>query len=166
MFDLPEVTFKTYSISSGMDLPDARLRLNNGIYGSFSNPEDLAVLSAFMKNTPRRFIEEIVFHFTLEGYEDFDSFIVFVPTRDLGSSYIYFICDYIEVPRELLGWTHDEVEETLDQFKLHVIRSLERFFYDHGYPDLVENLVRHLRIRGMTYDDLCRTSPHMNEVMI
>ena len=163
MTALPPVTFETYSITSGIELPDARLHLNTGIHGSFKSVGDLARLSTFMKNTPRHMIEEIAIHFTLEDYEDYDSYIVFIPTRNLGSSYIYFICDHIEIPRELLGWHGDEVDDLLDQFKIHVIASLERFFYDNDYPDLVENLVRHMRIKGQTYDDMCRISPHIND---
>lgn len=147
----PAIKFNTYNITSGIDLPDARLYINNGISGSFNVMDDLIKLSSFMKNTPRHFIEEITIYFTIEGFEDFNSFIVFQPTRDLGKTYIYFICDYIHLPHDFFPLDNDRVEEIIDEFKLHVIRWLESFFYRKGFPDLVENLVRHMRIRNESY---------------
>jgi hypothetical protein len=159
MNTLPEVTFKTYSITHKVYVPRNREEEEQSISGSFNEHEDLAQLSEFMKYTPRHKIMEIVFHFTLDGYEDYDSFIVFEPNRNLGDTYIYFICDYIDIPHELLGHTDKETYEILDLFKLHVIKSLFHFFVESEFPDVIETLVKHLKIH--TKDYYHAVSPHI-----
>ncbi len=159
MNSLPEVTFTTYSIIYKVYIPTLHKEEEQSISGSFNEHEDLAQLSEFMKQTPRHKIMEILFHFTLKGYEDYDSFIVFEPNRNLGDTYIYFICDYIDIPHELLGINEDEAYDYLDLFKLHVIKSLFQFFVASEFPDLIENLVKHLKIH--TKDYYHRVSPHL-----
>jgi hypothetical protein len=147
MFDLPPVTFDTYKITSGNDLPDARLYNNADLTGSFRIMEDIKKLSMFMKNTPRHLINTITISFTLEGYEDFDSYIVFVRTNspEIGSD-ICFACEHIEIPQEL-----DELE-SLSLHELNVLDYLMDFFDKRGYPDLNENLVNYLRIKDRRYE--------------
>ncbi len=158
MNTLPEVTFTTYSILYKVYVPTIREEEEQSISGSFNEHEDLAQLSEFMKYTPRHKITEIVFHFTLEGYEDYDSFIVFEPNRNLGDPYIYFICDYIDIPPQLHG-PYEGIHDYLDLFKLHVIKTLFQFFVDSEFPDLIETLVKHLKIH--TKDYYHRVSPHL-----